>query len=605
MKKYSPHSIIFCLITTISGLLPSQTVLAAKWQEVTTLTQLQAGSSGNNNSANMLTGSTPSLYQYRPKGGVSNASASGHTRNWQYYRGIRVFGAEVIQHNQGIASSISGTIVKDITLTELTARLDKQTALQNAFDLYPEANKVVRSTSELVIYLPSDETQEKLAYFITFFAHTKTGPIRPYVLIDAQNGDVLENHNVIDHLKIGTGPGGNIKTGKYNYGDQYPYLDISRRGSNCTLENRNVKTINLNNGTDGNAAFGFKCPDNSYKSVNGAYSPLNDAHYFGSLVFQMYQAWLHTPPLTSQLLLKVHYGKKYENAFWDGSSMSFGDGNTTFYPLIAADVVSHEVSHGFTEQHSSLQYWGESGGLNEAFSDIAGEAAECFMTTRSDGSCSADFLVGATIFKSNGALRYMADPMMDGSSIDNTANYQDGMDAHYSSGIYNKAFYLLATTPGWSIKKAFQVFAKANENYWISTTDFNNGACGVLQAASDLGYEQDAITNSFQQVGVICPTGLHKVVDTYSVTLNQGEWAYYGPFNSTGVSLTAELVGSGDADLYLRNGESPTLDSYDCRPFLNHSDERCVISAGGQTYIGIRGFATTSTVNLTVSYYRP
>ena len=601
MKKYSPHSIAHYLIATVASVFLSQPVQAAKWLEVSTPTQLPAASNGNNT----LTGNTPSLYQYKPKNGTANLANADHIRKWQYYRGIRVFGAEVIQHNKGVTATINGAIVQDITLTKLAPRLDKQTALQSAIDLYPDATDITRSSSELVIYLPTNDTQEKLAYYITFFAHTKSGPVRPYVLIDAQDGTILENHDAIDHLKIGTGPGGNIKTGKYNYGSEYPNLDISKKGTTCTLENSNVKTINLNNGTDGSAAYSFKCPKNSYKTINGAYSPLNDAHYFGSLVYQMYQAWVQTPPLTAQLLLKVHYGKKYENAFWDGTSMSFGDGNTTFYPLIAADIVSHEVSHGFTEQHSSLQYWGESGGINEAFSDIAGEAAECFMTSRSDGSCTADFLVGATIFKANGALRYMAEPTMDGISIDNAANYREDMDVHYTSGIYNKAFYLLANKPGWGIKKAFQVFAKANENYWVSTTDFNNGACGVLLAASELGYELDDINDSFQQVGVACPTGLHKVVDTYAVTLAQGEWAYYGPFNSTGATLTAELAGSGDADLYLRNAESPTTDSYDCRPFLNHSDERCVISAGGQTYIGIRGFAPLSSVNLTVTYYRP
>jgi Zinc metalloprotease (elastase) len=603
MKKYSPHSAGLFYIIIGMILLLSPNTYAAKWVEITTPTPLP----GNNaqSGALSLADNSVGVYQYRPKTGASSATTTGHVRKWQYYRGIRIFGAEVIQHNQGLTPTTNGTIAQGITLTELTPRLDKQSALQRAFDLYPEADNIVRSSSELVIYLPSGDVQEKLAYYITFFAHTKSGPVRPYVLVDAQDGAILENHDAIDHLKIGTGPGGNIKTGKYNYGSQYPYLDISRRGTNCTLENSNVKTINLNNGTDGNVAYSFKCPQNSYKSINGAYSPLNDAHFFGSLVYQMYQAWLQTPPLTSQLLLKVHYGKKYENAFWDGSGMNFGDGNTTFYPLIAADIVSHEVSHGFTEQHSSLQYWGESGGINEAFSDMAGEAAECYMTSRSDGRCAADFLVGATIFKSNGALRYMADPAMDGISIDNAANYQDGMDVHYTSGIYNKAFYLLASKPGWGIKKAFQVFARANENYWISTTDFNSGACGVQQAASELGYELDDITDSFQQVGVACPTGLHKVVDTYSVTLAQGEWAYYGPFNSTSATLTAELSGSGDADLYLRNGASPTEDGYDCRPFLNHSDERCVVSAGAQTYIGIRGFSSSSTVNLTVTYYRP
>jgi len=119
-------------------------------------------------------------------------------------------------------------------------------------------------------------------------------------------------------------------------------------------------------------------------------------------------------------------------------------------------VTSHEVSHGFTEQNSALVYSGMSGGMNEAFSDMAGEAAENYMKGTND------FQVGAEIFKAAGALRYMYNPPLDGRSIDNAANFTSTLDVHYSSGVYNKAFYLLATKTGWNVQKAFQVMADAN-----------------------------------------------------------------------------------------------------------------------------------------------
>ncbi|MBO7942914.1 M4 family metallopeptidase, partial [Streptomyces sp. S9] len=121
--------------------------------------------------------------------------------------------------------------------------------------------------------------------------------------------------------------------------------------------------------------------------------------------------------LTFQLTMRVHYSNSYENAFWDGSAMTFGDGATTFYPLVSLDVSAHEVSHGFTEQQSGLVYSGQSGGINEAFSDMAGEAAEYYMNGTND------FLVGAQIFKASGALRYMDDPTRDGRSIGHASNY--------------------------------------------------------------------------------------------------------------------------------------------------------------------------------------
>lgn len=128
------------------------------------------------------------------------------------------------------------------------------------------------------------------------------------------------------------------------------------------------------------------------KTVNGAYSPLNDAHFFGKVVFDMYQQWLNTSPLTFQLTMRVHYGNNYENAFWDGRAMTFGDGYTRFYPLVDINVSAHEVSHGFTEQNSGLVYRDMSGGINEAFSDIAGEAAEYFMRGNVDWIVGADIL---------------------------------------------------------------------------------------------------------------------------------------------------------------------------------------------------------------------
>ena len=178
--------------------------------------------------------------------------------------------------------------------------------------------------------------------------------------------------------------------------------------------------------------------------------------------------------------------------------MYFGDGASTFYPLVSLDVTSHEVSHGFTEQNSGLTYSGMSGGMNEAFSDMAGEAAEYY------DHGSNDWLVGAQIFKSTGALRYMCNPPQDGGSIDNASKYKSTMDVHYTSGVYNKAFCLLAKTSGWTTKKAFQVFARANRDYWTSGSTFNQGACGVEKAATALGYTKASVTAAFTAVGVKC-----------------------------------------------------------------------------------------------------
>lgn len=259
-------------------------------------------------------------------------------------------------------------------------------------------------------------------------------------------------------------------------------------------------TYNLDHGyARPDSPHAFECPQNTVKAINGAFSPLNDAHHFGGVVFDMYAQWLGTPPLTFPLKLLVHYGTEVENAFWNGSVMLFGDGQTLFHPLVAMDVTGHEVSHGFTEQNSGLIYNArQSGGMNEAFSDIAGEAAEFFNKGRND------FLVGADIFKNEGALRYMDDPTRDGRSIGHAKDFHDGIDNHYSSGVYNRAFFLLAHRDGWDVKSAFTVFAAANRDYWTPNSTFNSGACGVTTAADDLGYPTADVTAAFAQVGVAC-----------------------------------------------------------------------------------------------------
>ncbi|MBN7136636.1 hypothetical protein A7A76_17960 [Lysobacter enzymogenes] len=443
----------------------------------------------------------------------SSVDADG-SRNYRYqqtYNGLPVFGEHVVvrEDAKGNVRALFGRSVAGLASelpAGLKAKFDSAQALSVAKSagMGKSATALVtrNESSEQMIYI-DDAGKAHVAYVVNYFADAPKGgsPMRPFVIVDASSGKVLKQWDGLNHALVGTGPGGNQKTGQYEYGTDFGFNDVTQSGSTCTMNNTNVKTVNLNGGTSGTTAFSYTCPRNTVKTINGAYSPLNDAHYFGHVVFDMYNSYVGTPPLTFQLSMRVHYSTSYENAFWDGSAMTFGDGATTFYPLVALDVAAHEVSHGFTEQQSGLVYSGQSGGINEAYSDIAGEAAEFYMRG------SNDFLVGAQIFKGTGALRYMANPPQDGRSIGHASNYYNGLDVHYSSGVYNKAFYLLASKSGWGTVKAFKVFAKANKDYWTPSTDFNQGACGVEQAATDLGFTLADVSDAFLQVGVDCPGG--------------------------------------------------------------------------------------------------
>ncbi|WP_197273662.1 M4 family metallopeptidase, partial [Aeromonas schubertii] len=105
------------------------------------------------------------------------------------------------------------------------------------------------------------------------------------------------------------------------------------------------------------------------------------------------------------------------------------DGNAYMYPLATWDVIAHEVSHGFTEQNSGLEYRGMSGGINESFSDVSAAALGQYVHG------SFNWKMGEHVMKQAEAMRYFIQPSRDGASIDHASRYYPGMDVHHSSGV--------------------------------------------------------------------------------------------------------------------------------------------------------------------------
>jgi len=444
------------------------------------------------------------------KGSVRTVKGTEHTRYQLTYNNIEVLGQQAITHNaKGKSLHITGQLMAGIErdIKNFKPRFSQAQALEKLKSpnggigvLSAKSTRTfLNEQSQLVIVQNSDK-KARLAYLVSYFTEDKAGgnPSRPFAILDANNLKVLKSWDGLTTDQIGTGPGGNEKTGIYSYGTDFDALKVSSIGDGyCSMENMNVKTIDLNHGTEGSDAFSYLCPENTHKEINGAYSPLNDAHSFGNVIFDMYSDWYGAAPLSFQLEMRVHYDTNYENAFWNGSSMTFGDGQTTFYPLVSLDVAAHEVSHGFTEQNSNLIYADQSGGMNEAFSDMAGEAAKFYARG------SNDWKLGFDIMKDpERALRYMNNPPNDGISIDHVDDYYDGIDVHHSSGVYNKAFYNLATTDGWGTRKAFDVMVHANQNYWLPDSSFHSGMCGVMSSAQDLGYNVSDVESAFDLVGL-------------------------------------------------------------------------------------------------------
>ncbi|MBV1777266.1 M4 family metallopeptidase [Burkholderiaceae bacterium DAT-1] len=536
------------------------------------------------------------------------------TRYQQMHNGVPIRGEAITTANgaQGFAASgtdsVRGNLIRNVAkdLPSTKATLSADSALRIA-----KAKAGVSSTSKdnakLFVQLDKNDVAQ-LVYQVDFLTNSQGKPSRPSFLIDANTGAVLQSWEGITHVDA-SGPGGNAKTGQYMYGPagsgaKYGPLVVT---SACAMDSTDVSAVNLNGSTGSSTTpYQFTCPTNTYKSINGAYSPINDAYYFGNVIVNMYRDWMGYKPLSFKLVMRVHYSTSYENAFWDGSTMSFGDGASTFYPLVSLDVSGHEVSHGFTEQNSGLQYTGQSGGMNEAFSDMAGEAVEYYSRGKND------WLVGSEIFKATGALRYFDKPSKDGKSIDNASQYTSSLDVHYSSGVYNRAFYLLANTAGWNTRKAFEVFADANKSYWTATSTFNSGACGVQTAAQNRGYSVTDVTNAFATVGVSCsttpPSGGTVLTSGVTKTGLSGAkssstlYTIVVPAGKT--SLTVKTSGgTGDADLYVKSGAAPTTTTYDKKSAGSSNTETVTVTSpkASTYYIMVYGYSAYSGMSITAT----
>ncbi|MFF4757209.1 M4 family metallopeptidase [Streptomyces sp. NPDC001292] len=227
---------------------------------------------------------------------------------------------------------------------------------------------------------------------------------------------------------------------------------------------------------------------------------------------------------------RVHYGSNYNNAFWDDSCfcMTYGDGDgTTFGPLVALDVAGHEMSHGVTSKTAALTYSGESGGLNEATSDILGTLVEWYANNPADPG---DYLIGEKIVRSGfgkSALRYMDKPAKDGSSADCWSSSVGSLDVHYSSGVANHFAYLLAegsgartvngvaydsptcnnsSVTGIGRDKLGKIWYRALTVYMTSSTKYAGARTATLNAAKDLygagSTEYSAVAAAWSAVNV-------------------------------------------------------------------------------------------------------
>ncbi len=239
------------------------------------------------------------------------------------------------------------------------------------------------------------------------------------------------------------------------------------------------------------------------------------AYEFGGSVRDYFKVVLDRNSIDNlgmDIILNVHFGISYMNAFWDGDEMTFGDGDGDIFTNFAKslDVVAHELSHGVTQFTANLDYYSQSGALNEHFSDVFGSVITQHVNHQDAGS--ADWLIGDEIMGPTlygEALRSMRGP---GTAYDNSlmgkdpqpdhmndyyAGPADNQGVHINSGIPNKAFYLAAMDIG--TDKAAQIWYHALQNLW-PTANFNDAAAVIANSARVLTNNGEAPAGSTQAV---------------------------------------------------------------------------------------------------------
>ncbi|MFG2024246.1 M4 family metallopeptidase [Streptomyces sp. NPDC048825] len=438
---------------------------------------------------------------------VKDADGATHTRYERTYDGLPVLGGDLVIHESksGKTEGVTRATKADIKVTDVTPDIAKSTAEKQALKA-AEAEGSKKSAADKaprkVIWAASGKPALAYETVVGGFQHDGT-PQELHVITDATTGEKLYEWEAI---QTGTGHSqysGDVTIGTSQSGSTYQLNDPTRGAS---------KTYDLNRGTSGTGTL-FTDADDTWGTgaASNAQTAAVDAHFGAQVTWDFYKNVLGRSGIRNDgkaAYSRVHYGNAYVNAFWSDACfcMTYGDGAGNAKPLTSIDVAGHEMTHGVTSNTAGLNYSGESGGLNEATSDILGTAVEFYAANSSDVG---DYLIGEKIdINGDGTpLRYMDKPSKDGDSRDSWSSNLGGIDVHYSSGPANHFFYLLSegsgtktingvtynsptsngsTITGIGRDKAIQIWYKALTEYMTSTTKYAGARTATLSAASDL-----------------------------------------------------------------------------------------------------------------------
>ncbi|MFJ5233632.1 M4 family metallopeptidase [Kitasatospora sp. NPDC088391] len=475
------------------------------------------------------------------KDAIVDADGTRHFRYERTFNGLPVLGGDLVVHQdakgrlRGSDKAVPGSLAPASLSPKLTAAqaasgaagaVQATVGAKDAEEAALTSVSGAKNGAQLVVW--AADGAPRLAYRTTVEGMRADGtPSRQILVTDADSGAVLSTHEEIQTANAtGSGNGvfvGNVTLTTTLSGSTYTLKDATRGGQ---------YTTNLANKTSGKGTVYSKTTNTwGNGTASNKESAAVDAQYGAAATWDFYKNTFGRNGIRNDgvgAYSRVHYGSNYVNAFWDDSCfcMTYGDGSGNTHPLTELDVSGHEMTHGVTSNTAGLNYSGESGGLNEATSDIFGSMVEFSANLTKD---KGDYLIGELIdINGNGTpLRYMDKPSKDGASADYWSSTVGNKDVHYSSGVANHFFYLLAegsgaktingvsynsptyngsTLTGIGRDKASQIWYRALTVYMTSTTNYKAARTATLNAAKDLygsgSAEYNAVAATWTAVNV-------------------------------------------------------------------------------------------------------
>ncbi|MFF7307333.1 M4 family metallopeptidase [Streptomyces sp. NPDC008137] len=474
---------------------------------------------------------------------VVDEDGTQHVRYDRTYHRLPVLGGDFVLHlnPDGSYRGANRATKSALSIARVTPKVTAPKAADLAASLLRAAHlgeTLKKLTAKPRLVVDALHGAPKLAWQTDAVAHDGLGnPVGRTVLTDATTGDQIDAWDTMETVS-GDGKslyGGTVALNTTKSGSSYGLKDATRGGTYTgDAENKTDRCLLTVCVTRAPATL-FTDADNHWATgtTSDRATVAVDAQYGTDVTWDYYKNVHGRSGIAGDgkgSFNRVHYGKNYNNAFWDDNCfcMTYGDGDgKQLGPLVSLDVAGHEMSHGVTSKTAALTYSGESGGLNEATSDIFGTLVEFHANNAKDPG---DWLIGEKVVRSGlgrEALRRMDKPSKDGKSADCWSDKAADLDVHYSSGIGNHFAYLLAegsgtktingvshsspTCDGTTVKgigkaKLGKIWYRALTVYMTSSTDYAAARKATLNAAKDLygngSTEQKAVAAAWSAVDV-------------------------------------------------------------------------------------------------------